>query len=110
MKNEIKIPERLFTVHGKEIEEILRRAVQQALWRHKQLGQSVAAWQDGKVVIVPPEEIPVEDDFNGKPLSRQERKAKDIEIINRNADRLNEEAMDVLDYQIDLQDEVKDGI
>lgn len=27
---------------------------------------------------------------------------KDLEIINRHADDLNEEALDVLDYQVDL--------
>lgn len=37
-----------------------------------------------------------------KRLSKAERDAKDLEIINRNADRLNEEAMDVLQYQIEL--------
>ncbi|MCI0525641.1 MAG: hypothetical protein L0Y75_10300 [Acidobacteria bacterium] len=104
------IPDKLFTQHGKDVERILRRAVRQALWRHKRLGQSVAAWRDGKVVIVPPEQIPVEDDSDGESLSKQERSAKDIEIINRNADRLNEEALDVLDYQIDLWNEVKDEI
>jgi len=30
---------------------------------------------------------------------RAQREARDIEIINRNADRLNAEALDVLDYQ-----------
>jgi metal-responsive CopG/Arc/MetJ family transcriptional regulator len=33
---------------------------------------------------------------------REERDARDIEIINRNADRLNREAEDVLEYQADL--------
>jgi hypothetical protein len=42
-----------------EIEEALRRAVREALIRHKKLGNSIAVWRDGKVVIVPPEEIPV---------------------------------------------------
>ena len=37
-----------------------------------------------------------------KRLSKAERDARDIEIINRNADRLNEEALDVLEYQIEL--------
>jgi predicted DNA-binding antitoxin AbrB/MazE fold protein len=37
-----------------------------------------------------------------KRLTKHERDAKDLEIINRNADRLNEEALDVLDYQIEL--------
>ena len=32
-------------------------------------------------------------------LERDKRDARDIEIINRNADRLNREAMDTLDYQ-----------
>jgi hypothetical protein len=37
---------------------------------------------------------------NGERLTKLERDEKDLEIINRNADRLNEEAMDVLKYQI----------
>ncbi len=37
-----------------------------------------------------------------KKLSKAEREARDIEIINRNADRLNAEALDVLEYQIEL--------
>jgi hypothetical protein len=32
-------------------------------------------------------------------LERQARDRKDSEIINRNAERLNREAMDTLDYQ-----------
>ncbi|HUE01300.1 MAG TPA: hypothetical protein VMR62_17120 [Bryobacteraceae bacterium] len=32
-------------------------------------------------------------------FERAKREARDIEIINRNADRLNAEALDVLDYQ-----------
>ena len=63
MKKGAAIPERLFTEHGKEIEAIFRRAVRQALWKHKRLGQSVAASLDGKVLIIPPEEIPVDDEF-----------------------------------------------
>ncbi|MBO0719260.1 MAG: hypothetical protein J2P41_00435 [Blastocatellia bacterium] len=39
---------------------------------------------------------------NGERPTRLERNEKDLEIINRNADRLNEEAMDVLKYQIAL--------
>jgi len=36
----------------------LRSGVREALARHKRAGQSVAVWQDGRVVVVPPEEIP----------------------------------------------------
>jgi metal-responsive CopG/Arc/MetJ family transcriptional regulator len=32
-------------------------------------------------------------------LERQERDRRDVEIINRHAERLNREAMDVLEYQ-----------
>ncbi len=39
-----------------------------------------------------------------KQLRKAERDARDIEIINRNADRLNAEAMDVLSYQIPLEE------
>lgn len=35
------------------------RAVEEALVRHKALGQSVVVWQDGKVVTIEPEDIPV---------------------------------------------------
>ena len=35
-------------------------------------------------------------------MVRQEQNAKDLEIINRRADDLNEEALDVLAYQVAL--------
>ena len=44
---------------GTAIDWALRKAVREALLRHKKLGQSVVVWRDGKVVRVPPEEIPV---------------------------------------------------
>jgi predicted DNA-binding antitoxin AbrB/MazE fold protein len=37
-----------------------------------------------------------------KRLSKAEQDAWELEMINRNADRLNGEAMDVLKYQIEL--------
>ena len=40
------------------VEAAMQKAVRQALRRHKLLGESVAVSRDGKVVIVPPEEIP----------------------------------------------------
>ena len=33
-------------------------AVYAALQHHKQIGNPIAVWRDGKVVMVPPEEIP----------------------------------------------------
>jgi hypothetical protein len=35
-------------------------AVREALLRHKRLGNPVAVWQEGRVVWLAPEEIPVE--------------------------------------------------
>ena len=49
--------------HAKDIERILRRAVKHALARHKRLGNSIATWKDGKVVIIPPEEIIISPEF-----------------------------------------------
>lgn len=37
-----------------------------------------------------------------KQIVRDQQNARDIEIINRNADRLNAEALDVLTYQVQL--------
>lgn len=35
-------------------------------------------------------------------ITRREQNANDLEIINRRADDLNQEALDVLDYQVAL--------
>jgi hypothetical protein len=40
-----------------EIERIFQQAVEHELSIHKRLGNPVAAWRDGKLVIIPPEEI-----------------------------------------------------
>ena len=40
------------------IEAGVKEAIALALAKHKRLGESIAIWKDGKVVIVPPEEIP----------------------------------------------------
>ncbi len=51
---------------GTAVDRALQEGVRQALRRHKLLGQSVAVWRDGQVVIVPPEEIPVEPGEDGQ--------------------------------------------
>ena len=40
-----------------KINQALAKAVQDALLKHKQAGNPVAIWRDGKVVWIPPEEI-----------------------------------------------------
>jgi len=49
---------------GKEIDTALRNAVQQALLQHKKAGNPVAEWRDGKVVLIKPEDIVVEEKQN----------------------------------------------
>jgi hypothetical protein len=46
-----------FAENVKDIERILRRAVRHALKLHKALGNPIAVWEDGKVVMVPADEI-----------------------------------------------------
>jgi hypothetical protein len=38
----------------------LKQAVREALLRHKQAGNPVAIWQDGRVVWIQPKDIPAE--------------------------------------------------
>ncbi|MGI4790721.1 MAG: hypothetical protein ACRYFS_17970 [Janthinobacterium lividum] len=45
---------------GTRLDYLAKEAVRDALREHKRLGQSVAVWQDGKVVILAPEDIPVD--------------------------------------------------
>ena len=45
---------------GSLIDNALKKAVQEALVRHKQAGNPIVVWRDGKIVWLKPEEIPVE--------------------------------------------------
>ena len=46
--------------NDEEVGHALGAAVRNTLREHKRLGQSVAVWQDGKVVTLAPEDIPVD--------------------------------------------------
>jgi hypothetical protein len=46
-----------FAQQAESIERILQAAVRRELSIHKRLGNSIAIWKDGEVVIVPAEEI-----------------------------------------------------
>lgn len=43
---------------GTEVDEALRRAGREAIRRHKRGGVPLVVWKDGRVVHVPPEELP----------------------------------------------------
>lgn len=51
----------------KRIERALRAAVRDALQRHKRDGDPVAVWRDGRVVWLPPDQIPTADESNETP-------------------------------------------
>jgi hypothetical protein len=63
MSNETKAPVTIDFFRGAErIGKLLRLGVREALRMHKCLGNPIAVWRDGKVVIVPPEEIEIPPD------------------------------------------------
>ena len=51
----------LNVVQGEPVLRALRRAVRHALIEHQRAGNPVAAWKDGEVIIIPAEEIQVEE-------------------------------------------------
>ncbi len=50
----------------KSIEHAMRRAVRHALLTHKRAGNTVAAWRDGRVVLVTADDIPVAELARGR--------------------------------------------
>jgi hypothetical protein len=66
MKNQSKVilTNDYFAEHAVEIGKVLQRAVNHALLMHKRIGNPIATWKDGKVVIIPPEEIVVPPDVS----------------------------------------------
>ncbi len=52
--------DRIFREQGHIIDEALCEAVRRALRRHKRLGVPIAIWENGGVVLVPPEQIDVD--------------------------------------------------
>lgn len=44
---------------GKLIDRALKKAVRNAVRRHKRAGNPISEWRDGKVIWIPPEEIDV---------------------------------------------------
>ena len=52
----------LFVRYSDEINKAYERAVRQALLMHKRAGNPVAVYRDGKVVLLQPDEINIEDE------------------------------------------------
>ena len=49
---------------GAAIDEALKKAVRDALLKHKKLGNPIVVWDGSKVVWIPPEEIDLDDASN----------------------------------------------
>lgn len=45
---------------GSLIDKALKKAVQESLALHKQTGNPIVVWRDGKIVWLKPDEIPVQ--------------------------------------------------
>ncbi len=59
-KDKMNDSEDLFVKYRDEITPAYQRAVREALLRHKKAGDSVAVSEDGKIVILQPDEIDVD--------------------------------------------------
>jgi len=56
------LPENLLIAYSDKIQAAVSRAVRHALLMHKRAGNPIAVWRDDRVVIIPPEEIVVDDE------------------------------------------------
>ena len=45
--------------------DAMDKAVHDALRKHKLLGESIVVWEDGKVKIIPADQIPLNGESNG---------------------------------------------
>ena len=50
---------------GTLMDEAMKKAVAEAVLRHRQLGLPIVVWRDGKVVWIPPEELGPPSNGNG---------------------------------------------
>ncbi len=51
----------LLIAEAEAVDKAVRSAVWHALLNHKRAGNPIASWRDGKVVLIPAEDIPVEE-------------------------------------------------
>jgi hypothetical protein len=46
---------------SEKIDKGVKQAIAEAIEKHRKLGESIAVWREGKVVILPPEKIPKQE-------------------------------------------------
>ena len=93
-------------IEGTEIDEAFARAVQLALWRHKQMGVPIVVWRDGKIVEIPPEEIPV----HGPPNVASQTGATTAPVPRRTIAATYENGVLKLDAPLDLPADARDRL
>ena len=59
MKRKLRLADGFSVRFAKEVEQLLREAVAEALRMHKLHNNPIAVWDGKKVVIIPPEEIEI---------------------------------------------------
>ena len=67
MKTEQNITPPIDLDDDRQVDSAIKAAVWDTLRDHKRRGQSVVVWQDGKVVTLAPEDIPVDDEAPALP-------------------------------------------
>jgi endonuclease/exonuclease/phosphatase family metal-dependent hydrolase len=55
----------LLIAEEKAVDEAVNKAMRHALLAHKRAGNAVASWENGKVVMIPAEKIPVAERNRG---------------------------------------------
>ncbi|MBC7834935.1 MAG: hypothetical protein H7Y88_07520 [Phycisphaerales bacterium] len=56
--------------NSSRVQQAIHRGIQRALLAHKRAGRSIVIWRDGKVVVVPPDQINVsEQELQAPPSS-----------------------------------------
>lgn len=72
MSVEQTVPKRIKVVQGRHVTEVLHRAVRRVLLEHQRAGNTIAAWEAGRVVLIPAAEIKIT--------------AEDVELDDSSAD------------------------
>lgn len=49
----------------------IKRGVARAIAEHKQLGQSISVWQDGRIVKIPPEKIQIPEKYMSEDTDKE---------------------------------------
>lgn len=60
-----------------QAEKALKEAVAEAISEHRRNGVPIAIWRDGKVVLIPPDEIMVRDVSSDYVVSNKKRRKKE---------------------------------